>query len=218
MTIKMPNKKTAIKLFTFIFALALLLGLNDNIAMAKKGHSNGDASAGDGTGKYVMDTAKAHAFIEFKVSHLGYSWLLGRFDTFEGEFEYDATDPSRSEVEVEIDTASVNSNHSERDKHLRSEDFLFVDKFPEAKFESTSYDVKDGKGVVKGKFTLRGVTRDMEIAVTEIGHGPDPWGGYRMGFEGTTSFKMKDYGILKELGPASQTVHIYISFEGVKKK
>lgn len=193
-----------LKLLTFIFTLALVVLLNSSNAKATD---------------FVIDTAKAHAFIEFKVSHLGYSWLLGRFDTFEGEFEYDPKKPSKSKVEVVIDTASVNTNHSERDKHLRSEDFLNSDKHPESTFKSTKFkDNGDGTFTMTGNFTLNGVTKEIDIAVTKIGEGKDPWGGYRAGFEGSTSFKMKDYNIKKYLGPASETVHLYFSIEGIKKK
>ena len=79
---------------------------------------------------YVIDTKGAHAAIEFRMSHLGYSWLTGRFNTFEGEFSYDEKNPNASKIEVRIDTTSLDSNHAERDKHLRSGDFLDTGKFP----------------------------------------------------------------------------------------
>ncbi|MCB1736569.1 MAG: YceI family protein, partial [Gammaproteobacteria bacterium] len=69
--------------------------------------------------KYQIDTKGAHAFIQFRIKHLGYSWLYGRFNTFDGWFSYDEANPDASQVEVNIDTASVDSNHAERDKHLR---------------------------------------------------------------------------------------------------
>ena len=71
---------------------------------------------------YVIDTKGAHAFIQFKIAHLGYSWLLGRFNTFSGEFSYDENNPAASRVKVDIDVASLDSNHAERDKHLRGDD------------------------------------------------------------------------------------------------
>ncbi|MCP4127943.1 MAG: YceI family protein [Gammaproteobacteria bacterium] len=168
---------------------------------------------------YVMDTSKAHAFIQFKISHLGYSWLLGRFNTFSGEFSYDEKNPAASKVEVDIDVSSVDTNHAERDKHLRGSDFLDSKKYPRASFVGTGFkDVGDGKAKLTGNFTLRGITRPLTIAVSSIGHGKDPWGGYRRGFEGTTSFKLSDFGIKKNLGPASQTVELYLSIEGIRKK
>ncbi len=167
---------------------------------------------------YVIDTKGAHAFIQFHIKHLGYSWLVGRFNTFSGEFSYFEANPNASKVSVTIDTASVDSNHAERDKHLRDEEFLDVEQFPEARFVSTSYrDLGDGKGELQGELTLHGVTRPLSIAVTMIGAGDDPWGGYRIGFEGRTSFALADFGIKRNLGPASKEVHLWLGVEGIRK-
>lgn len=167
---------------------------------------------------YVIDTEGAHAFVQFKINHLGYSWLLGRFNDFEGTFSYDEEDPSAASVAVTIDTSSIDSNHAERDKHLRSDDFLNVEEFPEAKFTSTSYAPNgDGSGTLTGQFTLHGVTKDIEIDVTEIGSGEDPWGNYRRGFEGSVTFALADFGIDYDLGPASREVEIYLSIEGIRQ-
>lgn len=167
---------------------------------------------------YVIDTKGAHASINFRVSHLGYSWLEGRFNKFEGQFRFDEANPSAANVSVTIDTRSVDSNHAERDKHIRDEDFLDVSEYPQAMFESSSFSFnEDGTGVLKGDFTLRGVTKPIEIAVTKIGEGKDPWGGYRAGFSGTAEFKMKDFGIPKYLGPASETVYLDLHVEGVRQ-
>lgn len=168
---------------------------------------------------YVIDTKKAHAFIQFRIQHLGYSWLLGRFNDFEGTFTYDEQDPSRSSVEVAIDPASIDSNHAERDKHLRGEDFLHVEKYPEARFVSTSFEeTGDGRAMLKGDLTLHGVTKPITIKVEHIGHGPDPWGGYRRGFSGITTLKLKDFGIDYDLGPAAREVELFLSIEGVRQE
>lgn len=167
---------------------------------------------------YKIDTAGAHAFITFKIKHLGYSWLLGRFNQFEGEFSYDSAQPEKSSINVTIKTSSVDSNHAERDKHLRGEDFLNVSKFPEASFVSKSFDVKDAdNAVVTGDFTLHGVTREIQFPVQKIGEGKDPWGGYRAGFTGKTELKLADYGITYDLGPASANVEIELNIEGIRK-
>jgi len=172
------------------------------------------ASAAD----YVIDTKGAHAFIQFRIQHLGYSWLSGRFNDFGGSFSFDETNPNASKVEVNIKTASIDSNHAERDKHLRGKDFLNVSKFPEASFVSTGYkDNGDNTAVLSGNLTLHGVTRPVTIAVTQIGHGPDPWGGYRRGFEGTTTLKLADYNIDYDLGPASREVELTLSVEGIRQ-
>lgn len=77
------------------------------------------ASAAD----YVIDREGAHASITFKVSHLGYSYVVGRFNDFSGDFSYDAKNPTAAKVNVKVNTLSVDSNHAERDKHIRSGDF-----------------------------------------------------------------------------------------------
>ena len=167
---------------------------------------------------YVIDTKGAHAFIQFRVQHLGYSWLYGRFNEFSGKFSYDEAAKENASVEVTIKTKSVDSNHAERDKHLRSDDFLDVKKFPEAKFVSSSYlPGENGTGVLKGNLTLHGVTKPVEIEMQSIGSGKDPWGGYRTGFHGTTKFAMADFGILKSLGPKSKDVEMILSVEGIRQ-
>jgi len=167
---------------------------------------------------YVIDTKNNHAFIEFRIKHLGYSWLIGRFDDFDGKFSYDEKHPDASKVEVNIRVASIDTNHAERDKHLRSEEFFYVDKYPTAKFVSTSFkELGNNKAVLKGDLTLRGVTRPVTINVDEIGHGPDPWGGYRRGFSGTTTITLKDFGINYDLGPAARQADLFLSLEGIRQ-
>lgn len=174
--------------------------------------------ASEHSGTYAFDTKGAHQFITFKISHLGYSWLYGRFNDFDGEFVYDAENPANSSVEVAVDTSSVDSNHAERDKHLRSEDFLYVDEFPEATFKSKRVVVdEEGEADIIGDLTLRGVTKEITLDVEMLGHGDDPWGGYRMGFEAETEFKLTDFGIPMDLGKASETVEMIISVEGIRQ-
>jgi len=169
--------------------------------------------------EYVIDTKGAHASIEFKIKHLGYSWLTGRFNTFEGNFSYDEKQPNSSSIEVTIDTMSLDSNHSDRDKHLKGKDFLNVSKFSQANFSSSSITFSDADNAkVSGNFTLHGVTKAITFDITKIGAGNDPWGGYRAGFSGTVSLKLADYGIDYNLGPASTHVDITLHVEGVRQK
>ncbi|MCL6415381.1 YceI family protein [Aestuariirhabdus sp. Z084] len=167
---------------------------------------------------YALDIKGQHAFVQFRIQHLGYSWLYGRFDDFTGSFSYDEASPDNSKVEVTINTTSVNTNHAERDKHLRSDDFLDVSSFPKATFVSTSVK-SDGKGnaIITGDLTLRGVTRSITIDAESIGGGNDPWGGYRHGFLGTTKLALKDFGIDFNLGPASTEVEMTLSIEGIRQ-
>lgn len=174
----------------------------------------GPVSAAD----YAIDTKGQHAFVNFKISHLGYSWLWGTFKEFDGDFSFDAEQPEASKVNVTLKTASVDSNHAERDKHLRSDDFLNVSKHPTATFESTSVkSTGEGTADITGNLTLNGVTKPVVIAAKFVGEGTDPWGGYRAGFEGTTTLTLKDFDIKMDLGPASQTVDLIISVEGIRK-
>lgn len=168
--------------------------------------------------RYVIDTQKAHAFVQFKISHLGYSWVLGRFNEFEGSFNYDESNPSASTVSVTVNPASVDSNFAERDKHMRGKDFLKVDEFTTATFNSTGYEVTgENTALLKGDLTLRGITKPIVIDVTQIGAGKDPWGGYRRGFEGTTRLTLADFGMSMDLGPASREVELFLSVEGIRQ-
>jgi len=172
------------------------------------------ASAAD----YKIDTKGMHAFIQFRIQHLGYSWLYGQFNDFSGEFSFDKNNPAASKASVVIKAASLDSNHAERDKHLRSDDFLDTDKYPEIKFVSTKYSpAADNEGTLYGNLTLHGVTKPIAIKVNHIGEGKDPWGGYRSGFSGTAEINRSDYGVDKNLGPASEKVEIILSIEGVRK-
>jgi len=168
--------------------------------------------------EYVVDTRGAHASINFKVQHLGYSWVTGRFDKFEGKFSYDAKDIAASKIEINIDASSVNTNHAARNKHIKSDDFLDSSQFATAKFVSNSVSENpDGTLKINGTLSLHGITKDIIIDATKVGEGDDPWGGYRVGFTGTSSIKMKDFGIKMDLGPASAVVYFELNIEGIRK-
>ncbi|MDX1593732.1 MAG: YceI family protein [Gammaproteobacteria bacterium] len=167
---------------------------------------------------YVIDTAKDHAFIHFRIKHLGFSWLYGRFNEFEGTFSYDEAAPEKSAVDITIDVASLDTNHAERDKHLRSDEFFDVERYPQATFTSTAFRPDgQGGGVLVGELTLRGVTRPVEIAVEQIGSGKDPWGGFRRGFQGRTTLALRDFGIDYDLGPSAREAEVILSIEGVRQ-
>lgn len=167
---------------------------------------------------YVIDTQGMHAAINFRIQHLGFSWLYGQFRDFTGEFSFDESEPEAGSVTVNIDTTSVDTNHAERDKHLRGDEFLAVDQFPEATFTSTSVDLNSaGNGTISGELTLKGNTRPVTLDVKAIGAGDDPWGGYRRGFEATTELALADFGIDYNLGPASKNVELILSIEGVRQ-
>ena len=162
---------------------------------------------------YVVDDKGAHAAINFKVKHLGFSWLTGRFNVFDGKFSFDEKNIEASKIVINIDTKSVDSNHAERDKHLRSGDFLDVQKFGKAKFESTKIvDKGNGKLAITGDFTMHGITKSLVIDAEKIGAGDDPWGGYRAGFAGTAKIAMKDFGLKMDFGDVLFDLYV----EGVR--
>ncbi|WP_213941738.1 YceI family protein [Pseudomonas sp. dw_612] len=173
---------------------------------------------------YTVDKEGQHAFVDFKISHLGYSFITGTFKDIDGKFSFDAAKPEDSKIEFNVNTSSVFTNNAERDKHISSADFLNASKFAQATFVSTS--VKStGKNAagkdtadVTGDLTIAGVTKPVVVKATFLGEGKDPWGGYRAGFEGTTSLKRSDFGKQKDLGPSSDAVELYVTFEGVKAK
>lgn len=164
--------------------------------------------------KYMIDTKGAHAFVQFRVSHLGYSWLYGRFNDFEGSFTYDPEDDTKNTVAVTVDMTSLDSNHAERDKHLREKKYLNIDKFSQAKFVSTKYEsLGDKKARLTGDLTLMGVTKEVVLDVEVIGGGDDPWGGYRQGFEGRTTISAADFGMQAKVGD----VDLIWSVEGIRQ-
>lgn len=172
------------------------------------------------TETYKFDIKGQHAFIQFKVKHLGYSWLIGNFNTFDGSFTYDEQNPANNTVDASVDVASVFSNHAERDKHLRSADFFDVAEYSTATFKSSKYEKIDAThGKLTGTLKLRGVEKVVTFNVEQIGAGDDPWGGFRRGFTGTTTLHLSDYGMpfAPKLGPASENVELSFSIEGLRQ-
>lgn len=193
------------QLKTLGLSLALATGLHTTLVQADT---------------YKIDTQGMHTSIQFQVKHLGYSWLAGRFNSYDGQFTYDPAHPDQSSVTVDIDVKSVDTNHAERDKHLRSPRFFDTDSFPNASFKSTKVEVKENnQALITGDFTLRGITKPVQINAQLIGMGDDPWGGYRAGFIGTTTLNLGDYVMQDggKLGPASQEVQLTLHVEGIRQ-
>ena len=166
---------------------------------------------------YTIDPS--HSFIKFETNHLGFSKLSGRFNKFDGKMTYDpAAGAAGQSIKINIDTTSIDTNWADRDKHLRSSDFFNVDKFKTATFESTGYDGDADGGILKGNFTLLGVSKEIEFPIKKIGEGKDPWGGYRVGFEGSYKLTREDFGMNYNLGPAAATVDVTLQIEAIKDK
>ena len=172
---------------------------------------NGPVTAAE----YTVDPS--HAFIQFRISHLGYSVLAGRFNDFGGTFDWDQDNPAGSAIDVTIRTASIDTNWAERDKHIRGEDFLDVEHFPVATFTSSKFTGDAQRGKLEGILTLHGVSKTVTLDVHTVGEGDDPWGGYRAGFAGTTTIDRTDFGIAYDLGPTANTMDFDLFIEGIRQ-
>ena len=142
---------------------------------------------------YAID--KAHSEVTFQVRHL-LTKVRGRFSDFAGTVRFDQEEPGNSSVSVTVDAASIDTNNSDRDRHLRSDDFFAADTYPIIKFDSsrivrTSADTYD----VSGTLTIRGVAREITLPVTYLGTARDPWGNARAGFETELTINRQDFGL-----------------------
>lgn len=137
-----------------------------------------------------------HSTVGFSVKHLAISTVRGVFGTFEGTIEYDASKPEASKAYGTVKTASINTQMEARDKHLRSADFFDVLKYPEIKYETISARKDGEEWVVKGRFTMHGVTREIEMRGTLEGPITDPWGKRRIGISASTTINRQDYGLI----------------------
>lgn len=158
--------------------------------------------------EYEIDPA--HSSIHFKVNHLGFSKTVGRFNDFNGSFS-DTSGKEKAEVTIQV--ASIDTNHAERDKHLRSPDFFDAKQYPTITFKSSK--VKNGK--LMGELTMHGKTREVTLDGVVVGEGKDPWGGYRKGFSGSTVVKRSDWGVSHFLPGVSDEVEISLNIEAIRK-
>lgn len=138
---------------------------------------------------------QVHSSVGFTIRHI-FSKVPGSFDKFSGTIEYDPSNPTAASVKVDIDPASINTKNTQRDEHLRSDDFFDVAKFPAMSFQSTKVTKGEGNALsVEGNLTMHGVTKPVTLAVTFLGAGP-AMGGQRAGFEAASKFDRKDFGIV----------------------
>jgi polyisoprenoid-binding protein YceI len=143
---------------------------------------------------YTIDPA--HSVAEFAVKHLMISTVKGAFRDLEGVIHIDQVEPQRSSVDATICTDSIDTGVEMRDDHLRSDDFLDVERFPTITFRSTSVErSQDGRWRIAGELTLRGVSRLLVLDTAFEGRVRDPWGRERIGFTATTSLNRRDFGL-----------------------
>jgi polyisoprenoid-binding protein YceI len=138
-----------------------------------------------------------HSVVEFKVKHMMISNVKGQFTGVSGVLTLDETDVTKSRVEATIDASTINTRDPQRDTHLKSADFLDVEKYPTLTFQSTSVKRAGAdEGTVTGELTIHGVTREVVFQV----EGPtlpskDPWGHIRLGLSATTKISRKEFGL-----------------------
>lgn len=137
-----------------------------------------------------------HTSVHFSVRHMMVSNVRGEFAKVTGTIRFDAENPAASTVEATIDASSINTRDTQRDGHLKSADFLDVEKFPTLTFRSKQVEPQEGGGRVKGDLTIHGVTREITLDV----EGPtpevkDPWGKLRIGGSATAKLNRKDFGM-----------------------
>ena len=143
---------------------------------------------------YTID--KVHSEAAFAVRHL-VTKVRGRFTDFAGTVRIDRETPEASSVELTIEASSIDTANADRDKHLRSEDFFHVEKFPQITFRSTRIEPKgDDLYRVTGTFTMRGVSKEITLPVKLLGFVKDPWGNEKAGFGTEHTLNRKDYGIV----------------------
>jgi polyisoprenoid-binding protein YceI len=146
------------------------------------------------TGAYTLDPS--HSRIGFVARHAMVTKVRGAFNDLTGEGYFDEEKPERSRLELEIETASIDTRNPDRDAHLRSNDFFDMENYPRIRFVSTKVERLDETTFkVTGDLTIKGVTKPVTIDFDFTGSATDPFGNDRIGFEGRTRVNRKDWGV-----------------------
>ncbi len=183
----------------------LVIGFTGNIQLA---------GAAD---TYQIDTA--HSMILFRAKHNGVSYNYGRFNDFTGEITMDE-DVSKSTVEFEVKTASVDTANAKRDQHLRSSDFFSAKQFPIITFKSTKVAMKEGEEdmlEVTGDLELLGVKKSITVDVEITGRGKGRGGESLIGFESIFTIKRSEFGMTYGIGAVSDDIRLTVSIESKKE-
>jgi polyisoprenoid-binding protein YceI len=156
------------------------------------------------------DLDPAHTGLRFSARHAMVATVRGSFKAFSGSLHFDPADLSKANAEVVIDAKSVDTGNEGRDEHLRSADFLDVEKYPTITFTSTRVEqIDDENFTLVGDLTIRGITNEVSINVEFLGLSPDPWGNTRAGFEGKGEISRKQWGL--EWNAALETGGVLVS-------
>ncbi len=153
------------------------------------------AQTAEATGRSIWKIDPDHSQVEFAVRHMMITTVKGFFSDLDGTIQLDEDDLSRSSVQVEIRTASIDTRNTDRDGHLRSPDFFDVDTHPTIQFRSTKVKGSKEDFQVTGELTIRGTPREVVLQGETLGGGTDPWGNERLGLRAETSIDRKDFGL-----------------------
>ena len=165
--------------------------------------------------QYTLDPA--HSGVTFQISHLGLSWIHGRFNTISGDFSINKEAPEQSTFALTIDANSIDTNNQQRDDHLKSPDFFNVKQFPEITFQSTKVEaIKDGYKVT-GDLTIHGETKPVTFDLLGGRTAEFPPGTSRTGFSTSVKIKRTDFGVGQPVPAIGEEVHTTISFECTQK-
>jgi polyisoprenoid-binding protein YceI len=135
-----------------------------------------------------------HSEVGFWVRHMMVSKVRGKFNTFSGQIVTGET-PLQSSATAEIELASIDTNHEQRDNHIRSSDFFEVETHQKMTYRSTGVRVEDGEYILDGELTLKGVTKSVPLTLEINGFAPDPFGGTRAGFSAKGEITRSDFGV-----------------------
>jgi polyisoprenoid-binding protein YceI len=145
-------------------------------------------------GRFTLD--RDHTRIGFVARHAMVTKVRGAFNDFEGHVRVEGPDLAHAQVSLTIQTASIDTRNAQRDNHLRSNDFLAMDDFPVITFTSTNVRQTGPESLeLTGNLTIKGVTRPITIPFEFGGATVDPYGDFRVGFEGSVAINRKDYGV-----------------------
>ena len=143
-------------------------------------------------GTWTIDPS--HTNVDFIVRHLMVSKVRGRFHDVTGAITIGA-DPANSSVNATIGVKSIDTGNTDRDNHLRTNDFFSADTFPTITFVSTKLSSSGDDYKLAGNLTLRGVTKPVVLELEFNGASSDPWGGIRAGFSARGEINRRDFGV-----------------------
>ncbi len=148
------------------------------------------------TGKTTWKLDPTHSELTFRVKHLMITNVKGEFRKFDATVETTGDSFSNAQVEAVIDADSIDTNNTDRDKHLRSADFFEVEKFGQIRFTSTGFTKLDDENFqLKGQLEMKGVSKEITLEVDFGGFIKDPYGNHKAGFTVHGKFNRKDWGL-----------------------